>query len=333
MGSHNGGVKWQLALWNMEVVALRVIRLKSAGVIGSGGEVDIVVASAAGSPARYRQKGFGLCRAAGLAVANLATARIGGIDNRRKVTQDVHVAGNFERDAGRGRGANHAGQLRSHVDLVKENLGVQRVASDRIGILWLVAKHAHLHAVGITAVKRQLVVAGVTTLRADDIARDGNGRPIGYEVESGAGVTDAQVERGEIAVAVYRDRSGYGRVKSGGHLSLESILVLARAYGLRSAAQFEIRTGNSAQHLASHLRHGIRHVLLLAFWNVGSHVCQRHYSRSGYAGPIQRQPRRIGERVRYADDAVTDPGRVDCDRQAGPHEINQRRIRVESFVA
>ena len=30
-----------------------------------------------------------------------------------------------------------AGQLRSHVDLVKEDLGVQRVASDRIGILRL----------------------------------------------------------------------------------------------------------------------------------------------------------------------------------------------------
>jgi len=58
------------------------------------------------------------------------------------------------------------------VDLVKENFGVERVASNRVGVLRLVAEHAHLHAVGIAAMERQLVVTGVTTLGANDIARD-----------------------------------------------------------------------------------------------------------------------------------------------------------------
>src|ERR1700693_1358645 len=171
----------------MAVVAFRIIRLKSAGVIGSGGEVDIIVAGATGSPARRSKESLGLRGAGGLAVANLATAGIGGIDYRRKVTEDVHVAGNLERDAGRCGRANDARQLRPHVDLVKENLGVQRVASDRIGVLRLVAEHAHLHAVGIAAMERQLVVAGVTTLGADDVARDRYRRPLGKEGEGGWG--------------------------------------------------------------------------------------------------------------------------------------------------
>ena len=164
------------------------------GWFGAGREIDVVVAGAAGCPARLRQKCFGLRRAGSLAVANLATAGIGGIDHRRKITDGIHVADNLVRDAGRGRGANHAGQLRSHVDLVKEDLGIQRVACHRIGVLRLVAEDAHLHAVGITAVEGQLVVAGVATLGADDIAGDGNRRAIGDEVEGGAGVVRAQVE-------------------------------------------------------------------------------------------------------------------------------------------
>ena len=66
----------------MAVGALGVIRLESAGVVDAGGEIDIVVAGAAGGPAGLGQEGFGLRGAGGLAVANLAAAGIGGIDHR-----------------------------------------------------------------------------------------------------------------------------------------------------------------------------------------------------------------------------------------------------------
>ena len=56
MRSLDGGIEGQLALRNMAVVAFSVIRLESAGMVGAGGEIDIVMAGAAGSPARVRQK-------------------------------------------------------------------------------------------------------------------------------------------------------------------------------------------------------------------------------------------------------------------------------------
>src|ERR1700730_14611689 len=97
---------------------------------------------------------------------------------------------------------------------MKEDLGVQRVASARIGILRLVAEHTHLHAVGITAVEGELVVAPVATPGADDIASDLNRRPVGNEVEGGPCVAGAQVEYREVSVAVDGDCSGHGGVKS-----------------------------------------------------------------------------------------------------------------------
>ena len=210
MRTHNGRVKGELALWDMAVGALSVIGLKSAGVVGSGSEIEIVVTGPAGSAAGCRKESFGLRgdagfsgawrgartrrNAGGLAVANFATAGIGGIDDRRKIVDGIHVANHLVRDAGSGRGAHHGRQLGAHVDFMKEDLGVQRVTGSRIGVLGLVTEDAHLHSDRVTTMEHQLIVAGVATLGADDIARDGNRRAVGDEIEGVTGVADAQVE-------------------------------------------------------------------------------------------------------------------------------------------
>src|ERR1039457_1457391 len=109
----------------MAVGALGVVRLESAGVVGAGSEVEIVVAGAAGCATGFRHEGFGLRRTGGLAVANLATLGIGGIDDRREVVYGIHVTDNFigsRRNGCRtGRVPKDAGQLRSHVELMRKH--------------------------------------------------------------------------------------------------------------------------------------------------------------------------------------------------------------------
>jgi len=327
--SQNGGIEGDFALGDVTSVALIVIELRATRVVDAGREIDIVVTGPAGRPSGLAQEGSGLRGASDLAVTNFATARISGVDHRGKVTEDVHETRNLEGDAGRGRGTHDARQLRTHVDLMKENLGVQRVAGDRIDVLGLVAEYAHLHAVGITAMESQLIMAGVATLGADDIAGNSNGRAIGNEVEGRAGVAGAQVERREIAVAVDRDCSGHGGVESRGGLSDECVSVLARAYHDGSAAKFEIRAGDGSQHLAGRRRGGIGHVLCLTLGDIGGYIRQRNDAGRGGASSIQRQSVWIGESVRHTDCASAgDPGRVDGDHQTRVREINER-----SFVA
>ncbi len=87
------GGMWQLAHSESS-------ELESAWVVDSGDEIDIVVAGAAGSPRGLGHKHFGLGGAGGLAVADFATARIGGIDHCRKVIDRIHVADDFVRYTG-----------------------------------------------------------------------------------------------------------------------------------------------------------------------------------------------------------------------------------------
>ena len=79
------------------------------------------------------------------------------------------------------------------MDLMRHNLQVERVATGWIGILRLVAEDAHLHAVGVAAMKRQLIVAGVATRRLDDIAGDGDWSAVGNEIKGRAGVSCSQI--------------------------------------------------------------------------------------------------------------------------------------------
>ena len=124
MRAHNGGIKRRLALRNMAIGALSVVGLESTGMIGARGEIDIVVASAAGSPSGLGQKCSGLCGLSGLAMANFATTGIGRIDNIGKVAEPAPKPGDLIRNARRGLCANDARQLRPHVDLVRHHLEV-----------------------------------------------------------------------------------------------------------------------------------------------------------------------------------------------------------------
>ncbi len=213
---------WQLVHW-------RVVVLESAGVVGSCGEVDVVMAGTAGSAAGFRHEGFGLRGTSGLAVANFATAGIGGIDDFRKVVDGICVADDLVRNSGGARSANDAGQLGPHVDLVRHHFKIQRVAADGIGVLGLVAQDAHLHAVSIAAMERQLVVAGVATRGTNDIACYGYRRAIGNEVVRRTCVVGAEVERREIAVAIDGDGGGHGGIESRRGRGLVGVLVLAVA--------------------------------------------------------------------------------------------------------
>src|ERR1022692_4777041 len=123
------------------------------------------------------------------------------------------------------------------------------------------AKNTHLHAVGISAVERQLAVAGVAARGADHIARYGNRRAIGNEVEGGSGVAGSQVECSEIAVAINGDCSGRGGLKSSRSLSRESICILPITQRCGRVAQLEIRASDCTQRLAAYGRSGVDDIL------------------------------------------------------------------------
>jgi len=129
-----------------------------------------------------------------LGVANFATLGTSGIDDRREVRDSPHETGNLVRNARCGRGANDAGQRRSHVDLVRHHLEIQSVARGRIHVLRLVAQDALLNSEGVSTLKDQLVMTGVAARGADDIARHGDRRAVGNKVKGGAGGVRAQVE-------------------------------------------------------------------------------------------------------------------------------------------
>src|SRR5258708_37409568 len=104
-------------------------------------------------------------------MTNVATGWIGRIDHGGEVTDATHETYNLVRDARRGRGANDARQLRSHVDLVRHYLEIQRIACVGILVLRLVAEDTHLHALGEAAMESQLVVAGIAAFGSGNVAR------------------------------------------------------------------------------------------------------------------------------------------------------------------
>ena len=212
--AHDGGIEGRLALRDMAVGALRVVRLESAGVVGAGGEIDVVVAGAAGRPARRCHKGFGLRGAGGLAVANFAAAGIGGIDDRGKVVDGIHVAGNLVRTPGVVEVPTTLGNwdpmwILCAITLRSSELPV--TGSAFCG--WWQSTHISMPCAW-PPWKANWSWQVLQLWRADDIARDGNRRAIGNEVEGGAGVVGTQIECCEIAVAVDRDGGGHGGVKS-----------------------------------------------------------------------------------------------------------------------
>ena len=96
----NGGIEGRLALSDMAVVALGVVGLESAGVVGAGGEVDVVMAGAAGGAAGLGHKGLACAAPVVWLWQTSQRCGIGGIDHRRKVVDGIHVADNLIRASG-----------------------------------------------------------------------------------------------------------------------------------------------------------------------------------------------------------------------------------------
>src|SRR5947208_2546892 len=77
------GIELQFALWNMADRALVIADLRTSGMIGACGEVDVVVTRPASYPSRFREIG-GCLRSPGiLLVAHFATAWVGRMHHRR----------------------------------------------------------------------------------------------------------------------------------------------------------------------------------------------------------------------------------------------------------
>ena len=89
-----------LGMWHWR--ALVVVELGKVHVIGAGGEVDVVVAGAAGGAAGVGVPGGGLCGAGGGFVALRAAARIGGQNHGGPIggADGVLPAGDDAREAG-----------------------------------------------------------------------------------------------------------------------------------------------------------------------------------------------------------------------------------------
>lgn len=115
------------------------------------------------------------------------------------------------------------------MDLVRHHLQIQGISGDWIGVLRLMAQHAHVDALRIAAVERQRIVASVAARSLDHVARHRNGGPVRNKIEGRASVIRAEVVRGQIAIA--RDSDGCRRrgVEPRRGLRRESVLILARA--------------------------------------------------------------------------------------------------------
>ncbi len=76
--------------WGMwQIDALAVVDLGTAGVVGAGGKIHVVVAGAAGRARRLRQPGVGLGRAVIGIVAGLAAQDISRINHRGPIVHGV----------------------------------------------------------------------------------------------------------------------------------------------------------------------------------------------------------------------------------------------------
>ena len=127
------------------------------------------------------------------------------------------------------------GKLAAHVNLVGHHLHVHGLAGSGFTGLRLVAHDAKLQAAARTAVEGELIVALVAGRGLDDLARGGlsAGR---HPVVDGGGVVGAEVELGEVAIAVDSHAMGRGGVVAFGQFGGVGVDVLAVAdLGLHAA--------------------------------------------------------------------------------------------------
>ena len=103
--AQDGGVEFELTLRDVALCALGVVGLRQIDVVGAGGEIDIVVAGAAGGAAGSGEPGVGLRGLVGGIVACLAATHVGREHHRRKVVNGVLKADDLVRLSGDARWA------------------------------------------------------------------------------------------------------------------------------------------------------------------------------------------------------------------------------------
>lgn len=207
-------VKFQFAFGAVAIGALIVVRLRQAQVVLTSSEIDVVVARTASNAARLGQVIGGLgCGTLTLRMASFAAADVRWEPDGRVVVQRLSVPNDLILGPGL-----HAGQFRTHVDLVRHDRHVDGVSGIGVDRLGLVAEDAKFHGTASAAVGSQTGVAGIAGFRLDHIANGGNGSATRNEVEHVVVVIRSEIELGQVAAAINTDGMSGAAIYARGRL-------------------------------------------------------------------------------------------------------------------
>ncbi len=216
---------------------------------------------------------------------------------------------------------------------MEEDLGVQGFAGVRIAVLRRMAEHAHIHAAPRSAVRRQLVVAGVAAGRADDVVDVRHRRAIGDEIVRSAGVIDSKAVGRQVSRSINADGMRGRCVEAGGRRSVERVLILPRSHLRDGAAGVRARLLGGGQHRARRGARRIGRIVLLAIRNHRGNIAQADQAGRGDTGRIERQAIGIRQGVGHCDrTAGGDGGGVYGNGQAGPDELDRRIVREKCLL-
>ena len=181
------------------------------------------------------------------------------------------------------------------MNLVNHDGKIDRVPCIRIGGLGGVAKHAHFYATPRPAMSRNLVMALIAALRANDVA-DCCGLPAGGdEIECLAGVVRPEIELLQIARSIDPDGVGCGTIVAGRSFGPKDISILAVSkLGVNTpgiGARLADRSTDSARSVAG----GVRDILLLALRNTRGYEAKSDGSGRADPFPIEGKAARIGK--------------------------------------
>ncbi len=219
------------------------------------------------------------------------------------------------------------------MDLVKEHLGVQSQAGIRVGVLRLVAQHAHVHAAPRSAVRRQLIVAGVAARRLDDVVNVSDFRAVGNKIIRGARIVGGQVIRGQTARSINANGMRRRRIEAGRRGGMKDILILTGSDLRGRPARVRARLLRRSDHCARSGARGIRRIVFLIVGNHRRHVAQADRPRRAHTGRIQRQSIGIGDGINHRDGAIArDARRVGRDRQTRQDELDRGIVQVKRLL-
>jgi hypothetical protein len=120
-----------------------------------------------------------------------------------------------------------ARQILAHVELVKENLGVESRSGIGVAGLRRMTQHAQIDTAPRSAMRRQLVVTGVATYCLDDVVSAGYRSAVGDKVKCGAREIGAQIENRQISRSVDADGMRSSRIEARGSSGVERVLILS----------------------------------------------------------------------------------------------------------